>query len=134
MITWEDLPKYLPPGQTLAQHSLLSPIKATTVFRLSSFYHKALKTSFSNILSNWMAIEKKAVEAFDVLGFPYDSSSLAIGPLAEIVKKEIDAALTFAFAGPLDLHLENRCCGEEVCALRMFFKCVIDQICNCLNS
>lgn len=129
MTTWEDLYKNLPPGQTLAQHSHLSPIKATSTFRLSRVHHKILKMSFSKLyFHDWMAIEDESTNTFDALGSPYESSSLAIVPLIEIVKREIDAALTFSFAGPLELHLENRCCGKKGCAIRVFFECVIDQI------
>jgi len=124
MVTWAALHKCLPPGTTQAQYHALAPIKATTVLTLGAKAHQALKGK----PIDWVAVCEWAVEAYDRLGFPYDSDVLATGPLTWIVRNEVEAALTFALPGPLRLELPNRCCGEEVCALKRFFECVINQM------
>ena len=124
MVTWTNLHKYLPPGTTRAQYHSLAPIKATTVLTLSAKHHQALKGK----TIDWFAVRDSATLAYDRLGFPYDSDALAVTPLTWIVQSEVNTALTFALPGPLRLELPNRCCGEEVCALKRFFECVVNQI------
>lgn len=130
MVTWDNLHKCLPPGATQAQYHPLAPIKATTVLTLDGKQHRNLKTK----RLDWVSIRDFAVEAYDKLGFPYDSTALAVEPLTWIVRNEIETALTFALPGPLRLELPNRCCGEEVCALKRFFECLVNHVCIQLVS
>lgn len=122
-ISWEDLPKYLPPSQVLAQYSPLASTKTILTFRLPISVGEIKKRAIE-----WVLIRRKAVETYNSLGFPYDSASLAIGPLTQMVREEVEGWMTFGLPGPIILSLRNTCCEEEVCALRKFFECVIDNL------
>lgn len=116
-VTWDFILKAAPPGQTLAQHSPLSPIKAISTFRLSKKIDPATIDFFK--------LREEATKAFDRLGCPYDSSSLAVGPLTRVVEEELRGWWTFGLPGPMTLNLPNRCCGEKVCAIRQFYGCIV---------
>lgn len=125
-VRWENLGSYLAPAQTRAQWDSFGPVKHFSTFRLGASNHKKLKARIKSL--DWSDLTHQGAALFDSLGFPYDSSTLAVGPLSRIFQRELETALSFAFAGPLVLHLENRCCAAEVCPLHVFYACLIHLI------
>lgn len=116
-VTWDNLSSYLPPGQDRCQWDSLVPVKHFSTFRFGASDHKVLK----NKRIDWSLLVSEGSILFDSLGFPYDSSTLAVGPLCEIFQRQLEAALSFSLPGPLVLHLENRCCEKKVCPLHVFY-------------
>jgi len=95
----------------------LVPVKHFSTFRFGASDHKSLKTK----RIDWSLLANEGSALFDTLGFPYDSSTLAVGPLCQIFQRQLEVALSFSLPGPLVLHLENRCCGKKVCPLHVFY-------------